>query len=169
MAECLKKFEEITEPDVRWRGLVIRDETTERGWRPIMLRDIYDATAKVHLNPTVPADVQAEFATAQNLFIYSWYFYTFSVPAAFSASRCVERALRHRFDDEKTSFAKLLNRAIADGLLSDAEGERCTAMRHLRNSMAHDRPMVHNDGLMFVSFAAVVINRLYPVAPAVET
>jgi hypothetical protein len=161
MAERLKKFNEIREPDVRWAYFKCRPKGEEH-YRPTELRDLSNAAAAVTLNSAVPDAVRDQFVMAQHLYVYSWFCYPMNMPASLWASICVEMALRLKFEDEKTSLSKLFRRAVATGLLSEGDGNRCDAVRELRNIVAHGSSMLHNDGLMFLTFSAKIINQLFP-------
>jgi len=160
MSERFKSFEQISEPDSRQKYFVIRPAGQEQ-YRKMTLRDVYDAVSDIRLSPSVPEDVRDKFTTAQHLCIYSWFSYPLNMPSSFWASVCVEMALRLRFHDEKSSLEKLVRRAVDASLLTADDGERCQAMRQLRNSVAHGSSMLHNHGISFLSFAAKVINNMY--------
>jgi hypothetical protein len=164
MAERLKRFDGITQPDCRWRYFVRRTRTVGGGgWRPIAQKDLYDDVARIRLNETVPKDVRCQFSIAQNLCVQAWYDYEFNVQAGFLAAVCLERALRFRLA-ANASLEKLIDRAVLSGLLSPVEAGQCHSLRELRNSVAHGSTVVHNHGSRLLRIAAQIINRLYAAA-----
>ena len=153
----------LSEPDRRWRGFVCRDSRDpSAAWRQITQADLHDNVTRIRLNDTVPQDVHHRFAIAQALCVQSWHCFEFNVEAWLKAGQCLEVALRFRLG-ERCRFVDLINRAIAAGVLTLDDGERCHAIRKLRNSIAHDdSEMVHNDGPMMLRATADIINGLFP-------
>ena len=189
--EELKKFEEVTLPDERQKAFaVVNWESGTK--RPLMLQDIYRNVSEIKLHDGIPEVVRTHFAAAQNLLVYSWFFYPFNVTAQFLAYVTVEFALKERFKPQKkTSFRDLVKLAIEQGLVKD-EGfshirERSEldeyieqevgigaqdiksytetlidTMPYLRNELAHGSPMLHPNGTSLVRICAEFINQLFP-------
>jgi len=132
--EELKKLEEILEPDERQKHFaVINWETGEH--RPLTIEDIHQSAASIKLHDGVPEEIRSHFATAQNLLVYSWFFYPFNVTAEFLAFVTLEHALRKRFNPKKqTSFRDLVRRAVREGLVRD-EG-----FSHIQDKAEPDSP-----------------------------
>lgn len=188
--EELKKFEEVTLPDERQKAFVLVDRASGQ-YRPLTLRDVYQNASDIKLHDGVPEVIRTHFATAQNLLVYSWFFYPFNVTAQFLAYVTVEFALKERFKPrKKTSFRELVKLAIEQGLVKD-EGfshirERSEldeyieqevgiesqdiksytetlikAMPYLRNELAHGSRMLHPNGASLVRICAEFINQLF--------
>lgn len=188
--EELKKLEEVLEPDKRQKHFaVINWEDGEH--RPLTLEDIYQSAASIKLHDGVPEEIRSHFATAQNLLVYSWFFYPFNVTAEFLAFVTLEHALRNRFKPKKeTSLKELVKRAVTEGLVRDEgfshiqdrveldtpfdEGfetfpqqvkkyvEILTeSIPFLRNELAHGSPMLHPGGAFSVRLCAEFINQLF--------
>lgn len=86
--------------------------------------------AEFPLNDTVPKAIRTHYDTARNLYVYAWFVFRFFPVAENYAFVTLEFALRERLglsingleldpDAWKPSLAKLLKRAIADGLLKN--------------------------------------------------
>lgn len=182
--ESLKPINEVTEPDVRNTYFVVRDATTET--RKLTLADIHEAAGQIVLHNGVPEHIRNHFAQAQNLTVYSWFFYPFNVTAQFMAFVTVEFALKHRLNST-ASFTHLIRRAVGEGLIRD-EGfaiarhglpseqkyveTLAEVMPKLRNELAHGSNMLHNNSLSSLRICAEFINQLYvqhvPASPAVQ-
>ncbi len=188
--EKLKKLEEMLEPDERQKHFaVINREDGES--RPLALDDIYHSAASIKLHDGVPEEIRSHFATAQNLLVYSWFFYPFNVTAEFLAFVTLERALRNRFKSKKeTPLKELVKRAVTEGLVRDEgfshiqdrveldspfdEGFETfpqqvkkyvdiltESIPSLRNELAHGSPMLHPGGGFSVRLCAEFINQLF--------
>jgi len=116
--ESLKELSEITEPDVRQKCFVILDLVKGIS-RPFTLEDFHRSAASIELHSGVPEKIRSHFETARNLIIYSWFYYPFNVTAQLAAYTTVEFALRTKYQDRKTTFKNLLERAVNSGLVSD--------------------------------------------------
>lgn len=185
--EELKPLAKLVEPDERHLFFEQFDpETCE--YRPLRQEDIYKRAAEVSLHAGVPETIRSHFATALNLLAYSWFYYPFNVTAELLGYVSVEFALKTKYPENKRASLKtLLERAIYDGLLTEAGfsvGRRAEeveahhrasppnrdllnqvlgAMRELRNDLAHGNSTVHMTGAAAVLFCAELINQLYPM------
>lgn len=187
--EVLKQLEEVLEPDGRQKLFAVIDHSSGE-YRPLMLQDIYRSVASIKLHNGVPEEIRSHFATAQNLLVYSWFFYPFNVTAQFLAFATVELALKIRLKPKrKASFKSLVRSAIEQGLvndqgfshiqyldLNDFPGEEIAvmpkqtksyveiladSMPYLRNELAHGSPMLHPNGASSVRICAEFINQLF--------
>ncbi len=116
--ESIKPFLEITEPDERSHAFVKMDRQTG-SFSHFTLEDFHRRAASIKLHAGVPESIRNHFETARNLIIYSWFYYPFNVTAQLTAYTSVEFALRVAFNDRKTSFKHLLNKAVETGLITD--------------------------------------------------
>lgn len=184
--EKIKSLKDIEIPDDR--QLIFRLVNLETGQeRKRTIEDIHMGADELTLSDTVPEKIRSHFATAQNLLVYSWYYYPFGVTAQFLALVTVELALKERFKS-KDRFANLVRRAVAEGFIKE-EGfshlayekeklarygieidesfgvEYCKSlvesMPYLRNELAHGSSMLHNRGLSWVRVCAEFIEQLY--------
>ena len=117
--ESLEPLAEVTEPDVRqkfWVALDLSNGTQ----RPFTLDDFHHRAASIELHGGVPEEVRSHFETARHLIIYSWFYYPFNVTAELAAYTSAEFALRTRFNDRKTPFKSLLQKAVDTKLVSDS-------------------------------------------------
>jgi hypothetical protein len=188
--EELKRFTEIQEPDERQKAIAVINHVSGQ-YRPRTLRDIYDGAASMKLHSGVPEKIRSHFATAQNLLVYSWFFYPFNVTSQFLAFVTVEFALKEILKPKKyLSFKQLLSQAVAQGLVKDEgfshlreqqeideqmfqetgmEQETVKSyvetlietMPYLRNELAHGSQMLHPNGASSVRICAEFINQLF--------
>ena len=93
--EELKKFDDLTMPDERQKAFAIINRASGQ-YRSRTLQDIYQSASDIKLHSGVPEAVRTHFATAQNLLVYSWFFYPFNVTAEFLAYVTIEFALKER-------------------------------------------------------------------------
>ncbi len=189
--EELKDFTEVQKPDERQKNFVVMNHVSG-DCRPRTLRDIYDAAESMKLHNGVPEKIRSHFATAQNLLVYSWFFYPFNVTAQFLAFVTVEYALKEILKPKKnSSFKKLLSLAVEQGLVKDEgfsyfrEKQKINeqmfretgmeqevvgsyvkilreTMPNLRNELAHGSHMLHPDGASSVKICAEFVNQLFP-------
>lgn len=186
--EKLKEKDRITAPDERQKHFVVIDAESGK-FRPLSLNDIFDNAFSIQLHDGVPDEIRSHFATAQNLLVYSWFYYPFTVTAKFMAYVSLEFALKKKFckPKERIPLKKLLEKAVKEGLIKD-EGfsriRRRTAfipelndednkdvnryakilmdtIPSLRNHLAHGSSHL-NDGTSTVRVCAEIINQLYP-------
>lgn len=142
------------------------------------------------LNESVPEKLRSHFATAQNLLVYSWYFYPFQMAAELNAYASLEFALRERLrpGDPKLGFKDLLRQAHAMKLIADDRFELFTprtapsrlpkdvdaavqvrtyvdvlidTMPSLRNYLAHGTTMLAPNAATTLLLCADLINQLY--------
>lgn len=122
--EKLKHLDDVCQPDVRQKSLVILDKEANQ-LRFVELKDYYQAASRIHLHEGVPEDVRNHFATAQNLLVYSWFYYPFNVSAQLQALASVEFALKIKaglritLNGRPPGLKKLLAKAVKENWISD--------------------------------------------------
>src|SRR6266446_10771504 len=121
--EELKKLSDVTGPDERQKAFAVIDSTSGQ-FRALTFLDVYQDTATITLHDGVPDVIRSHFATAQNLLVFSWFFYPFNVTAEFLAYVTVELALKELFKTEvrangERSFKALVKLAVTRGLVRD--------------------------------------------------
>lgn len=90
-------------------------------------------TEKWPVSRRTPESVAAQLARSRQLFVDGYYTYENFIDAATRSLQAVE-ALRVRFGaGSKTSFARLIDRAHAEGLVDDYTHEILHTGRELRN------------------------------------
>ena len=121
------------------RSLIFAGEIDEQGLPLPMTVEVLQArTKKWPLSPQTPEGVAAQLARSRQLFVDGYYTYENFFDAATRSLQAVEAALRVRFDaGEKTPFAKLIDRARADGLVDDYTHDMLHTGRRLRNDQVH--------------------------------
>lgn len=171
--ETLKQLEEITASDERNLYFLV----TETGGhaRRLTLEDIYEHVSSIKLNPEVPDSIKSHFAQAQNLAVYSWYYYPFNVTSQFMGFVSVEYALQIK-SGKDSSFKHLIQLAVKEGWIHD-NGFSIAKLREdngrsyvetlievmpsLRNTLAHGSDMLHNNALASLRICAEFINQLF--------
>ena len=121
------------------RSLNFAGDVNEQG-RPLpMTVELLRArTEKWPVSPQTPETVAAQLARSHQLFVDGYYTYENFIDAATRSLKAVEAALRVRFDaGSKVSFAKLIDRAKAEGLVDDYTREILHTGRELRNRQIH--------------------------------
>jgi len=119
LAEQLRQLDQLTLPDRRAELFSVTDATTGIT-RSLALSDLHARAASINLHPTVPEIIRSHFATAQNLLVYAWFYYPFTVTAHFMSLVSIEYALRVRFEAQRDdSFKSLVRRAVREGLVRD--------------------------------------------------
>lgn len=173
MMESLKELEEIAEPDERNLYFLV----TESGGhaRRLTLKDIHEHVASIQLDPGVPDNIKSHFAQAQNLAVYSWYYYPFNVTSQFLGFVSVEYALQIK-SGKDASLKELIRLAVKEGWVKDSgfsiaklreKNEKsyvetlAEVMPHLRNTLAHGSNMLHNNALSSLRICAEFINQLF--------
>lgn len=68
--ECLKRLQDICQPDERWLNRVDIDHSTG-AVMPTTVESIYGLVEGIRLNTSVPDDVRSHFEIARNLALYS--------------------------------------------------------------------------------------------------
>lgn len=87
------------------------------------IEQIYAELLQYTLDPNVPAHISAEFETARNLYLYTWFVYEFLAVADRQALATLEGALKTRLDElnivrkEKDDLWKLLLKAEQQALV----------------------------------------------------
>jgi hypothetical protein len=173
--EVLKPLSEVTEPDERNLYFVVTDRAEYA--RKLSLADIHEVVSEIQLHGGVPEKVRSHFSQAQNLAVYSWFYYPFNVTSQLLSFISVEFALKERFGS-RDGFKNLIERAVKEGLIHD-HGFAITwdrdpalepyvqtlikVMPHLRNTVAHGSSMLHNSSLSSLRICSDFINQLFPV------
>ena len=120
----LKQPDEIFEPDPR-STLLARLDATEQHSKAI--GDHHEQIAAVRMTDWVPEELQAEFDTVRNLYLYSWYVYEFTVPATLYAHALIEKTVKEKCSRSGVEPAKhrglknLLKLSISQGWLKNAD------------------------------------------------
>ncbi len=171
--ESLKKLEEVSEPDERNLYFLVTESSGHA--RKLTLKDIHEHVASIQLDPAVPDNIKSHFAQAQNLAVYSWYYYPFNVTSQFLGFVSVEYALQIKSGKDAT-FKELIQLAVREGWIKDngfsiaklrEEGEKSyvetlvEVMPRLRNTLAHGSNMLHNNALSSLRICAEFINQLF--------
>ena len=105
---------------------------------PMTVEVLRARTEKWPLSSDTPDGVAALLSRSRQMFVDGYYTYENFMDAATRSLQAVEAALRVRFDaGEKASFAQLIDRAKAEGLVDDDTHDVLHAGRRLRNSQIH--------------------------------
>lgn len=105
---------------------------------PMTIGVLTARTEKWPLSPHTPEGVAALLARSRQMFVDGYYTYENFTDAATRSIQAVEAALRVRFQaGSEASFAELINRARADGLVDDYTHDILHAGRVLRNRAIH--------------------------------
>ncbi len=188
--EELKNLDEITQPDERQKAFAVVNRTSGEH-RPLTLKDLYENASSIKLHDGVPEIIRNHFATAQNLLVYSWFFYPFAVTAHFLALVTTEFALKERLSPQsRMSFKDLVKSAVSQGLVKDEGFSQVRQqsefddhmeqdmgmvsqqlrsyvetlveiMPYLRNELAHGSGMLYPAGAWLVQICAEFINQLF--------
>jgi hypothetical protein len=121
------------------RSLNFAGDVDEAG-RPLpMTVEVLQArTNKWPVSPQTPDGVAALLARSRQLFVDGYYTYENFLDAATRSLQAVEAALRVRLDaGEKTSFARLIDRARAENLVDERTHDILHTGRRLRNDQVH--------------------------------
>lgn len=181
--ESLKPIDQVLEGDVRH---------TYFGQYSVEV--FHSQASAANLSEAVPHSIRNHFATAQNLLVYSWFFYPFQMTAQLHAYASVEFALRTRFDipPKQGKFKDMLARAVKEGLVRDGgfdlypvrlgqnysipNGEDVRVVSSyaevlvevipkLRNELAHGSTMLFNGVGGTLRICADIINQLFEERP----
>ncbi len=98
-SDILRPLEHIFEPDLGNTSYVTIDREAG-GFRPLTIKDHYEAISQINLNKEVPEDIFIQFETAKNLYLYAWFIYRFYPVSEHHAFTCLELALRMRYEKE---------------------------------------------------------------------
>lgn len=173
----LKPASSIHEEDPRFRHFV----TVEHGvTRPMSAADLYGMIEPIQLSNYVPEDIQREFDTARNAFIYSWFVYEFTTLAELGSFTALELALRRRLfpaelgPSRSPGLSRLLKAAVEAGYLSRSDFEVASPSGNspavcqldlvpmLRNHIAHGNVHLMPDGaLASMRLCQAIIDKLY--------
>jgi hypothetical protein len=105
---------------------------------PMTVEVLKGRTEKWPLSPHTPENVAALLARSRQMFVDGYYTYENFTDAATRSLQAVEAALRVRFDaGSKVSFARLIDRARAEGLVDDYTHDILHTGRILRNREIH--------------------------------
>ena len=105
---------------------------------PMTVEVLRARTEKWPVSPNTPENVATQLARSRQLFVDGYYTCENFYDAATRSLQAVETALRVRFDaDSKISFAKLIDRAKAEGLVNDYTHDIFHTGRELRNRQIH--------------------------------
>jgi hypothetical protein len=105
---------------------------------PMTVEVLRARTEKWPVSEQTPENVAAQLARSRQLFVDGYYTYEDFYDAATRSLQAVEAALRVRFDaKDKVSFAKLIDRAKAEGLVDDYTHDILHTGRELRNRQIH--------------------------------
>jgi len=105
---------------------------------PMTVEVLRARTKKWPVSPSTPGNVATQLARSRQLFVDGYYTYENFCDAVTRSLQAVEVALRVRFDaGSKVSFARLINRAKAEGLVNDNTHDFLHTGRELRNRQIH--------------------------------
>lgn len=122
----LKQPDEIFDPDPRSTSFVKLDAV---GQHSKTIGDHHRQIAAVRMTDRVPEEIRAEFDTARNLYLYSWYVYDFTVPATLYAHALIEKTVKEKCSrsglapPKHAGLKKLLKLSICRGWLTNAAFE----------------------------------------------
>src|SRR5690242_417341 len=105
-----------------------------RPMNPARLREAADDWT---VTESTPEGVAGLLGTSRALFVQSFFVYEFLTVSALLALQAVEASLKVRLDVERLEFARLIERAAMEGLLSEEARGRLDAGRLLRNQLSH--------------------------------
>lgn len=150
----MKPLADLLEPDSYLKNLVIINHETHES-RRFTVTDMHRRLSQIKLNSEVPEEIQRQFATVQNLFLYGWFVEDFLSISAFQALLLAEMALRHRLgyvernagDKKPPGLKGLLKEAQQRGLLVD-EGFSVIAAQQ---AQAEPNPLVTGTSDKYVS------------------
>jgi hypothetical protein len=125
------------QPDSRTLNFA-RDVDEQGRPLPMTVEVLRARTDKWPVSAQTPENAAAQLARLRQLFVDGYYTYENFFDAATRSLQAVETALRVRFDTgRKVSFAKLIDRAKAEGLVDDYTHDMLHAGRELRNRQIH--------------------------------
>jgi hypothetical protein len=129
----------VTDREPDCRSLNFAGDLDEHGHPlPMTVQVLRARTEKWPLSPRTPENVAAQLARSRQLFVDGYYTFENFYDAATRSLQAVEAALRVRFGTgNKVSFAKLIDRAKAEGLVDDYTHDILHTGRELRNRQIH--------------------------------
>ena len=105
---------------------------------PMTVEVLRARAEKWPVSPHSPENVAVQLGRSRQLFVDGYFTYENFFDAATRSLQAVEAALRVRFDaGSKVSFAKLIDRAKAEGLVDDYTHDILHTGRELRNMQVH--------------------------------
>jgi hypothetical protein len=121
------------------RSLNFAGDVDEQGNRlPMTVEALQTRTEKWPRSPRAPDGVAALLGRSRQLFVDGCYTYENFLDAATRGLQAVEAALRVRLDaGERVPFAKLIDRALADGLIDEQVHDVLQGGRRLCNDQVH--------------------------------
>ncbi|CAB5020375.1 MAG: hypothetical protein F2692_00075 [Actinobacteria bacterium] len=126
------QFQEPTEPGLV-KGSIVSFDGLERvaaSWPEILPAELDHGTASL-------------LRTARSLFVHAWFDYEFLAIACLTALQAVEAAVRDLYPEaSKVPFARLVQRARTQGVLSEAMADLADTAVELRNLVAHPEQLV---------------------------
>jgi len=163
------KLDEVSEPDKR-HGLI--GQVTGC---PYTLEILHSEIEPIVLNDNVPDDVISQFNVTKNLAIYTWFSYSLAPVMDLKTYVDMEHALRLKFDDEKTAFRNLIEKAVNQELIMDhgfrhidfgediQEYSRrlIRTLPNLRNEAAHGSTNLDFNIVLSLGICADFINQLF--------
>lgn len=168
----MEKFislEEVTKPDERHLLL------GEAFGCPYTLENLYKEIEPIVLNKNVPDDLVSQFNATKNLAIYTWFSYSLAPVMDLKTYVDIEHALRLKFEDEKTAFRNLIEKAVNQKLIMDSgfrhfdvgnnpqEYSRrlIKTLPNLRNEAAHGSTNLDFNCTLTLGICADFINQLF--------
>jgi DNA-directed RNA polymerase subunit RPC12/RpoP len=108
-------------------------ESVERNWQG------------VPVSPKVPEFSRQRIERAKDLFRFSYFRHGFQDAALLYMIATYEEALRQAVGSKKSTFEKLLDAGIAEGVCPERHKDfKLTAMRQVRNALAHGSALLGN-------------------------
>lgn len=176
----LKSSNDLLEPDIRFRDFVFHSADTGQ-IRPLCMDDLRGRVAAIALGPHVPAAIRAQFDTARNAFVYSWFVYELATLAEQQCFATLEMALRQRRHPaappnttRSPGLDNLLKLAVKEGWLrrddfmapsiSGSGGTTCSLdiLPMLRNHLMHGNVhLLPQSTPEIMRLCADIMNRLF--------
>ncbi len=163
--EKLKKFDEITKQDERFKAFLIIDQDSGK-YKPITLEHIYNSVySRIKLDDHVPEEIQNYFARVQNLILYSWFFYPFLTVAQQLVYPSLELALKialKKEKEKKDGLKKLIKEALEKKLINPKYEKSVKWLPFFRNQFAHGSSSLDSN-ISDVIRCTEIINQLFSV------
>lgn len=118
MADSFRNLANMLEPDPYWAAVPGLDPQTLEP-KTTTLEDIHRALCEIHLDETVPAQVQIHFDTTRNLALYSWFVRNFIQVADWHACASLELALKTKTKGKIGYLPNLIRHAIDNGWIKN--------------------------------------------------
>lgn len=158
--DYLRTPETVCKPDIRSPTISFLTD------QPLTVTYQHNVIADICLHEKVPDDIQVQFETTKNLYLYAWFVYRFYPVAKHHAYTCLELALRERFEpellaagDKKREFGpglrRLLEYAVKNGYLKNENFElwrRHTEQRAKRRTENDMWEEAQRNGLTEITF-----------------